>query len=196
MRALVVGCRPRGERGEGRAHRADVVAQPADGVVAEGDGVAILDVLADLRPEAELEAPAAELGDVPGRIGEEGRAAGEGERHAGADGDPLGVLGDEQRHRHGVVHRLGHVQPVVAQSLHPLRVGDGFGQAEARVHARVDLHAGAPSSPVVCCAAPGDDLLALGGQARLVEALRHPVGATSRASALNASGPLSAPIWS
>ena len=76
-------------------------------------------------PRPELEAPAAQLRDVPGRVGEQGGAAGEGEGHAGADGDPLGVLGDEQRHRHRVVHRLGHVQPVVAEPLHPLRVGDG-----------------------------------------------------------------------
>ena len=53
-------------------------------------------------------------------------------------------------------------------------------QAEARVHARVDLHAGAPSEPRVLRPAPGDDLLALGGQAGLVEALRPSTSSTTR----------------
>ena len=59
------------------------------------------------------------------------------------------MLGDEERHRHGVVHGLGHVEAVVAQALDPLRVRDGLVQTEARIHARVDLHAGVPSLPVV-----------------------------------------------
>ena len=195
MRAVVGGCHPRGERGEGRAHGTDVVTQSADGVLAEGDGIAVFDVLADLCPQAELEPPAAELCDVPGRIGEKGRAAGEGERHAGADGDPLGVLGGEERHRHGVVHRLGHVQPAVAEALDPLGVGDGLGQAQARVHARVDLHAGVPSSPVVC-ARPRATIFSRSVVSRDWSKRSAIHWRDHVASATNASRPLRAPILS
>ena len=195
MRALVGRRRSRGERREGGAHRPHVVAQPADGIIAEGDGVAILDVLADLRPEAELEAPATQLRDVPRGVGQEGGAAGEGEGHAGADGDPLGVLGGEERHRHGVVHRLGHVQPVVTEPLHPLRVGDRLGQAEARVHARVDLHVGLPSSPVVC-ARPRATIFSRSVVRRDWSKRSAIHWRDHLASATNASRPLSAPMVS
>ncbi len=193
--ALVGGCHPRGERGERGAQGTDVVTQPADRVLAEGDGIAVFDVLADLCPETQLEPPAAELSDVPCRIGEERRAAGEGERHAGADGDPLGVLGGEERHRHGVVHRLGHVQPAVAQPLDPLGVGDGLGQAQARVHARVDLHVGVPSSPVVC-ARPRATIFSRSVLSRDWSKRSAIHWRDHAASALNASRPLSAPILS
>ena len=85
------------------------------------------------------------------------------------------VLGDQQRHGQRVVHRLGDVQPVVAETLDPCRVGDGIGQAEARVHARVDLHVGVPPSPVLCSRPRATMFSALGGQPRLVEALGHPL---------------------
>ena len=91
-------------------------------------------------PSPSWKRPPLRLREVPRRVGEERRAAGEGEGHAGADDDPLRVLGDEQRHRHGVVHRLGHVQPVVAETLDPLRVCDGVPKGQARVHARIHLH--------------------------------------------------------
>ena len=49
-----------------------------------------------------------------------------------------------------VVHRLGHVEPVVAESLDPLAWAIAVAEAQARVHARVDLHAGAPPQSRVC----------------------------------------------
>ena len=55
---------------------------------------------------------------------------------------PLGVLGHQQGDRQRVVHGLGDVDPVVAECLHPLGVGNHVGEAEPGVHAGVDLHAG------------------------------------------------------
>ena len=101
---------------------------------------AILDVLSDLTAQAELKAAARQLGQVPRRVRGERRTADEGQRHAGADDDPLGVLGDEQGHGQRVVHGLGHVQPVETHRLHPPGVDDDVGQREPRIHGRVDLH--------------------------------------------------------
>ena len=125
--------------------------------MAERHGVAILDVLADLRAQAQLEATAAEFGQVPGRVGHQGGAAREGQRHAGPDGDALGVLGHQEGQRHGVVDRLGHVQSVVAERFDPAGMLDDLAQAEARVHAGVHLHPCVPSAPVALRASAGDD---------------------------------------
>ena len=85
-----------------------------------------------------------------------------------------GVLGRQQRDRHRVVHRLGDVEAVVAQPLHPLGVRDDLGEAQPRVHARVDPHAGGLSRPVLWARPRAMIVLALGGEPGLVEVILHP----------------------
>ena len=87
--------------------------------------------------EAELEATPRERRQVPGGVGGERRAPHEGEGDARADRQPLGVLGDEQRHAERVVHGLGHVEPVEAHGLDPPGVPRHVPQRQPRVHAGV-----------------------------------------------------------
>ena len=127
VRAVVVGGLAGRERVEAGPHRTDEVAQSADGVLTERHGVAVLDVLPDLRPEAQLEPTAAQLGQVPGGVGDQRGAADEGERHARAHRDPLCVLRHEQGNGECVVHGLGHVQAVVPEGFDPRRTRDDVG---------------------------------------------------------------------
>src|SRR5829696_9339497 len=79
--AVVVALVPEGlapEAGPARPHGPDVVAQPGDRGL-ELDAVAALDMRPHLAAETEPEAPAGDLGQLPGRLGHDHRAAREGD---------------------------------------------------------------------------------------------------------------------
>ncbi len=100
----------------------------------------VFDVLPDLRSETELETSLGERRQIPRRISGQRRATGEGEGDGGTDGQPLGVLRDEQRDSQRIVDGLGHADAVVPDRLDPPRVGRHSGQGHPRVHARIGLH--------------------------------------------------------
>jgi hypothetical protein len=123
---------------EAGAHRLDVVAQPRPRRV-ELHAVAALDVGPHLGAQAQPEAPAGGLGELPGGLGVDHGAARERHRDPGADVEVAGERGSGARQVGGAA-RLGDHQPVepgllgvVGQLLHRV-------QGLARHH-HVHLHA-------------------------------------------------------
>ncbi len=106
----------------------DLLAQLADNRLGPGHAEAPLDVRLDLRPQTEDEAPFGGLRQVPGGVGQGGRAAGEGNRHCGAELQCLRVLGDQRARQKGVVHGLGGPDGVKTSRLS--RLGDAGNPAE------------------------------------------------------------------
>ena len=128
-----------GERVPDGAQRLDVVAHAADGFGPRHREPA-LDVLSDLRAEAQLEATLPHLGEVPRRVGHQHRTTHEGEDHTARDPQACGCLQREQRHHEPVVHRLGHVQRVVAQRLDSTGIGSHVGKRHTIAHPRYGFH--------------------------------------------------------
>ncbi len=194
VRTLVGGRLARCERREGGSDRTHIVSEAPDGVLTEGHGVAVFDVLADLCPEAKLEAAPAQLCQVPRCVRDQSRTPREGQRDARPHGDPAGVLCAEERDGQPVVHRLCHVQPVVAEPLHPPGVLDSLTQRQTRVHARIDLHAGAPPSSPVFCSLPRATIFSRSPARRLWSNRFSIQPRDQRFSAARASAPERAPI--
>ena len=166
--SLIEDLAPRAERLVERLEGLDVLAHPRDRF-APRDAHAVLDVLADLGAETELEPAPGELGEVPCRVGGQGRAADEGQGDARTDGDTSRVLGGENRDGEGVVNRLGDVQTVKPHGLDPSGVDSNRGQRHTGIHPGVDLHdrrssriappPGSPTNPRCGCGGrPGSTL--------------------------------------
>ncbi len=139
--ALVLQGLAGAERGEDRPDRGEVVAQVLDRPLPRHREAAD-DVAAHLGGQTELEAALGEPREVPRGVRGHHRAAGEGQRHAGAYGDPAGVLGREQRDRQGVVRRLGDVHGVEAEPFDARHDRGHLAQRRRRRQRRGQLHPG------------------------------------------------------
>ena len=108
------------EHGADDLHRLPEPSHP----LLELDTVPALDHLVAGGAQAEVEAAVGVALEVPGRVRERHRAAGERDRDAGAELDPLGVLGRDEQRVEGVVAGLGRPDAVIAGSLgFPGRLG-------------------------------------------------------------------------
>ncbi len=116
---LRLECGP-SSRLEGLEHRLDaqdVVAQARAGRSVPISGVPAFHVAAHLRAQAQLEASARELLEVPCELGGDERAAREGDRDVGAELHALGVLGGDGERQVRVVAGLRNGHAVEAQAL-------------------------------------------------------------------------------
>jgi hypothetical protein len=103
-----------------------------------GHGEPLLDVGLDLGAEAQHEPSLGDGLEVVGHHGQRHRVAGEGDGDAGAQLQPLGVLGGQHQGEEGVVACLGRPDAVVPDLLRLLRGLDHAARIEP--DCPVDVH--------------------------------------------------------